>query len=93
MTKGKIIASGIEVSGREKVQGQAVKRKQQAVFLITDVADPEFMQSTCGNPFEEPFSVRQYVLWDMSHDMPVCEVRHIALKSTKKYKLKQLPSI
>ena len=49
-----------------------VNREQQAVFLITYVGDSDFIP-TCGNPFEEPISVAQYVLWDMSHAMPVCE--------------------
>ena len=42
------------------------------MFLITDVVDPDFM-SSCGNLFEEPISVGQYVLADSSHAMPVCE--------------------
>ena len=45
---------------------------ESSKFFITDVADPDFMPA-CGNPFEETISVEQYVLWDMSHAMPVCK--------------------
>ena len=59
-----------------------VNREQQAVFLITYVCDSDFIP-TCGNPFEEPISVAQYVLWDMSHAMPVCQesdTRHLKVR-------------
>ena len=58
--------------GRETVHGQVVNREQQALFLITDVADSDVIPQ-CGNPFEEPISVRQFLVWDMSHAMSVCQ--------------------
>ena len=76
MIRGKVMATGIEVIGRETVHGEAVNREQQAVFLITVVSDSDVIPA-CGNPFTEPSSVGQYVLWDMSH----ARVRHTALKS------------
>ena len=57
---------------KEIVHGQAVNREQQAVLLITDVADPDFIPA-CGNPLKKPVSVGPYVSWDMSHAKPVCE--------------------
>ena len=72
MDRGKVIATGTEVIGQVTVHGQAVNREQQAVFLITDVADSNFIPA-CGNPFREPISEGHYVLWDMFHAMPVCE--------------------
>ena len=70
MIRGKFIATGIEVIGQVTVHGQAVNREQQAVFLITDVADSNFILA-CGNP---PVSVgKKKILRSMSHAMPVSE--------------------
>ena len=65
------------------MHGQVVNREQQAVFLITDVADPDFIPAR-GNPFTEPISVEQYVLWGMSHAMPVCEESDIPHSKVRK---------
>ena len=54
--KGKIIVRRIEAIDQVTVHEQAVNREQQAVFLITDVADSNFILA-CGNPFGEPVSV------------------------------------
>ena len=72
MIRGKVIATGIEAIGKETVCVQVVNREQQAVFLITDVANSDFLPA-CGNPSKEPIRVGQYLLWDMSHAIPVCE--------------------
>ena len=49
MIREKVVATRIEAMGRETVHGQVVNREQQAVFLITDVADSNFILA-CGNP-------------------------------------------
>ena len=57
-------------------------REQQTVFFITDDPESNFIPA-CHNPFEEPISVAQYVLWDMSHAMPVCQesdTRHLKVR-------------
>ena len=43
MIWAKVIATGTEVIGQETVDGQTVNREQQAVFLVTDVADPDYI--------------------------------------------------
>ena len=78
--QGKVIATGIEVIGHKTVHEQAVNREQQAVFLITDVADPDSI-AAYGNPFEKPISIGQYVLWDMSYAMPVVKSQTHITKS------------
>ena len=57
---------------RSSAKRQFMYREQQTVFFITDDPESNFIPA-CHNPFEEPISVGQYVLWEMSHAMPVCQ--------------------
>ena len=53
------------------------------MFEITDVAVPDFIP-VCCNPFEEPISVGQYVLWDMFGAVPTHEESDIPHSNVQK---------
>lgn len=65
-----IVATATEVFGRDVVHGQSVDVRLQAVFQITNVADSSFVP-VLNNPFEEPLSEGQFVIWDTVSVSPV----------------------
>ncbi|XP_046581445.1 KRAB-A domain-containing protein 2-like [Haliotis rubra] len=79
----KIVGTGTKVFGRTTVHGETVDSQHQGVFQITTVEDPDFIPAG-GNPFDEPLSVGQFIVWDITQavplepDTPHSKVRKIA---------------
>jgi hypothetical protein len=80
----RIVAVGMEFCNQEVVHGQTIDPQHQGAFQVTSVIDQDFVP-TSGNPFEEPLSEGQFVIWELASttpgellDTPHSKVRKIA---------------
>jgi hypothetical protein len=66
----RMVAVGMEFCNQEVVHGQTIDPQYQGAFQVTSVIDQDFVP-TSGNPFEEPLSEGQFVIWDLASTAPV----------------------